>query len=843
MQQPTRLISTPFAQEGDKTEIQNVTGEFDNSATYRHGFPPITMQSIRAGGKPPKGTDFNGVLFDITENISFLCKGGRYQYNAGLSTLIGGYPEGSNLLLDDNVTEVVSTIAGNQNNPNVDMTGWILKPVKVAANDVQVGDSTLDVFAESIKIYKDLAIPINSFEQYAVDGDWSLAFKQMFDYAKSIHPQNVIFVGQSNQDYLLKTKTAGEAVFNIPGNASIHGQGCKIKISDGFGDFKYLFLQPQGQGWESGDFWEIKDFELDYNTTNNLKTNSNASNQRTAFFLWNYRNGQSNVCNITAKDFLGVWFVTQGTNRSAVINSNKIYYTETESPNEDRTAIYTGSQFAEVFYNGIFGKNIHCHGGIEAHGSNQNISYNNIDGVRVAFHVFGDAGVGAENVKIPTENINFSFNTVTNCNQLLSFWVTRQSGLKGVSFTNNVANLDSRCGTDTPITGKSLTCFVANKLESDLESVLIARNQITRHLNPEDLTTTGRWLHFASGFSEAAKAYRDIKIKDNTFKNGIFELIRVEMGSNQVVGESGMFDWDVSGNEFINSFNYTGAENHSAFHFSSVQTYQNINLNNKITTSYKNLAMRGVLETTAFYVDPSTDGAANNIEFKCEIEFKDDGMIIPYLIRTHKALRCDFVINDYLKFIPASSLTQEGTTIEDKKHARKLICTDATQFNKIRFDVQTQTKSDAVPSGDYSEGSFVRSLRGGVNLGYSCRYTGVKQDYDWQALKSVNRGDYIKIGTRYYLAVNGGTLSDTQPNTTDTSNIVDGDVTLFYVGAGAVTFETIAKVKQAAATSDNSVSLAANATNEQIIAAINTLATQDNTLKARLRTANVIKSS
>ena len=136
MQQPTRLISTPFAQEGEKTEIQNVTGEFDNSATYQLGFPPLTMQSIRLGGKPPKGTDFNGVLFDITENISFLCKGGRYQYNSGLSTLISGYPEGSNLLLDDNVTEVVSTVAGNQNNPNTDMTGWTFKPNRTTAEYV-----------------------------------------------------------------------------------------------------------------------------------------------------------------------------------------------------------------------------------------------------------------------------------------------------------------------------------------------------------------------------------------------------------------------------------------------------------------------------------------------------------------------------------------------------------------------------------------------------------------------------------------------------------------------------------------------------------------------------------
>ena len=136
MLQPTRLISTPFAQEGEKTEIQNVTGEFDNSATYRLGFPPLTMQSIRLGGKPPKGTDFNGILFDITENISFLCKGGRYQYNAGLSTLIDGYPEGSNLLLDDNVTEVVSTINSNQNNPNTDMTGWTFKPNRTTAEYV-----------------------------------------------------------------------------------------------------------------------------------------------------------------------------------------------------------------------------------------------------------------------------------------------------------------------------------------------------------------------------------------------------------------------------------------------------------------------------------------------------------------------------------------------------------------------------------------------------------------------------------------------------------------------------------------------------------------------------------
>ena len=198
MQQPTRLISTPFAQEGEKTQIQNVTGEFDNSATYRLGFPPLTMQSIRLGGKPPKGTDFNGILFDITENISFLCKGGRYQYNAGLSTLIGGYPEGSNLLLDDNVTEVVSTVAGNQNDPNTNMAGWILKPNKTTAANVAdasgLSQQEINDSFKKVSLYTEMptsakegdvcyVVELDSWFLYT-DAKWVLNEKDIVDLSK-----------------------------------------------------------------------------------------------------------------------------------------------------------------------------------------------------------------------------------------------------------------------------------------------------------------------------------------------------------------------------------------------------------------------------------------------------------------------------------------------------------------------------------------------------------------------------------------------------------------------------------------------------------------------------------
>lgn len=39
----------------------------------------------------------------------------------------GGYPIGAKVLLDDNLTEVTNAVASNQNNPNIDMAGWIFE--------------------------------------------------------------------------------------------------------------------------------------------------------------------------------------------------------------------------------------------------------------------------------------------------------------------------------------------------------------------------------------------------------------------------------------------------------------------------------------------------------------------------------------------------------------------------------------------------------------------------------------------------------------------------------------------------------------------------------------------
>lgn len=122
-----KLLTTPFAASAApeyRTDIQNATGEAPNSATYQNGFPPITFQPLSSSGIPPKGADFNGVLYDITDNIVFQTQGNTYPYNAAYATSIGGYPLNARIALDNG--DIVRCISnGNTNDPNVDMTGWV----------------------------------------------------------------------------------------------------------------------------------------------------------------------------------------------------------------------------------------------------------------------------------------------------------------------------------------------------------------------------------------------------------------------------------------------------------------------------------------------------------------------------------------------------------------------------------------------------------------------------------------------------------------------------------------------------------------------------------------------
>ncbi len=91
-------------------------------ASWQQGFPPLTM--TLAGGQPPYGQDFNGVLNALSANIQWWNAGGAPAYDSALSAAIGGYPNGAVLALNDGYSYVVSTVSNNITNPNTSMTGW-----------------------------------------------------------------------------------------------------------------------------------------------------------------------------------------------------------------------------------------------------------------------------------------------------------------------------------------------------------------------------------------------------------------------------------------------------------------------------------------------------------------------------------------------------------------------------------------------------------------------------------------------------------------------------------------------------------------------------------------------
>lgn len=115
-------LSVPFALNGLKNEIpiDPVTGENSNRASWKVGFGPITMTPVTAGGKPPLGQDFNGILNTLSSHTVFQNTGGQYRFDAELVAAIGGYPAGAVLQSDDGLSSYVSLVDNNTDNFNID---------------------------------------------------------------------------------------------------------------------------------------------------------------------------------------------------------------------------------------------------------------------------------------------------------------------------------------------------------------------------------------------------------------------------------------------------------------------------------------------------------------------------------------------------------------------------------------------------------------------------------------------------------------------------------------------------------------------------------------------------
>jgi hypothetical protein len=96
------------------------------AASLTDGFPPLTFVPSTAGGCPPFGADFNGILKQVSQWNQWQGAGAPVIYDSGFSATIGGYPKSAVL---SNASMIgcywVSIIDNNASDPDTGGSNWL----------------------------------------------------------------------------------------------------------------------------------------------------------------------------------------------------------------------------------------------------------------------------------------------------------------------------------------------------------------------------------------------------------------------------------------------------------------------------------------------------------------------------------------------------------------------------------------------------------------------------------------------------------------------------------------------------------------------------------------------
>lgn len=128
--EPSKII-TPWAESGMKNPIPPLADNTTGAAGFDLGFPDVTMTPPEAGGIPPAGQDFNGILFSLSEAVRYVQAGTTPTYSSALSVKIGGYPRGAVVCSQDGTVFYENRADSNTSDPYVNGSGWfVLSPAK-----------------------------------------------------------------------------------------------------------------------------------------------------------------------------------------------------------------------------------------------------------------------------------------------------------------------------------------------------------------------------------------------------------------------------------------------------------------------------------------------------------------------------------------------------------------------------------------------------------------------------------------------------------------------------------------------------------------------------------------
>lgn len=95
------------------------------AASFTLGFPPQTFTDEGAGGTPPDGRDFNGILNHLSAWTRWFMAGGPITYDSAFQSAVGGYPAGA--IVGSATTpgkQYRSTVDNNTTNPDTGGAGW-----------------------------------------------------------------------------------------------------------------------------------------------------------------------------------------------------------------------------------------------------------------------------------------------------------------------------------------------------------------------------------------------------------------------------------------------------------------------------------------------------------------------------------------------------------------------------------------------------------------------------------------------------------------------------------------------------------------------------------------------
>ena len=95
-------------------------------ASFTQGFSQLNFEMIAAGGIPPWGADFNGLLNSMTAWLQYAQAGQiALVYDATFSTQVGGYPAGALLQQVGGGKFWLSSVDNNITDPDTSGAGWI----------------------------------------------------------------------------------------------------------------------------------------------------------------------------------------------------------------------------------------------------------------------------------------------------------------------------------------------------------------------------------------------------------------------------------------------------------------------------------------------------------------------------------------------------------------------------------------------------------------------------------------------------------------------------------------------------------------------------------------------